>query len=308
MRLIKLVLFALLVLSFSNYQGLANGPEYPTLNTSSYIQTRYTVDLSSTDQFTIPRLRSDIWGDVNENVGYFVEVDVVASPALIYGWIDLKPNEATKLRVGRFYYPFGLEYTTPASKFDTINPTYCLWNFFGYSRDSGVQLSQNFDNFKYAVAFMNGADNQLTDDNESKDVLGRVVLKKFMGVDIGASFHIGTATSTEITRKRVGLELAYNSDKFGLKSEFIYGSDGGVRKLGFYVQPSLWINQALQGLVRYEYWDPDTAGAGDLQTVVTLGVNAFFDDVVKLQINYEFKKEEVDTLNDALLAQLQVMF
>ncbi len=278
------------------------------INISSYIQTRYTFSQSSKDQFSVPRLRSDIWGDVNENVGYLVELDAMVSPAIVYGWIDIKPNKATKLRVGRFYYPFGLEYTTPPSRFDTINPTYCLWDLFGYSRDSGIQISQDFEHFKYAVALMNGADNQTSDDNESKDLLGRFVFKKDGYLDAGLSFHIGKAGSTEAERQRVGAELNYKLGAYGLKAEYIRATDSGIKKWGWYLQPSVWFNSVLQGLVRYEYWDSDTQTANNLQTVTIIGLNAFFDSNVKLQLNYELKQEEVEVANDAFLAQLQVKF
>jgi len=277
-----------------------------TLNVSSYIQARYTVDSSRTDQFTIPRLRSDIWGEAGERLGYLVELDAVTSPAVIYGWIDIKPNKNTKLRVGRFYYPFGLEYTTPPSKFDTINPTLTLWNLFGYSRDSGVQLSQEFETFKYALALVNGADNQAVDDNESKDLFGRWVLKRSKDLKVGLSFQTGAAGTLETARQRLGAELDYKLGPFGLKAEYIRAYDNNVKKWGWYVQPSLFLSSALQGLWRFEYWDPNTQATGDLSTVSTLGINAFFEKNLKFQVNYEFKREEVEISNDALLFQLQL--
>ncbi len=279
-----------------------------TVNISSYLQTRYTFDLSRNDQFTIPRLRSDIWGDISENFGYLIELDATASPAIVYGWIDVKPNKTTKLRVGRFYYPFGLEYTTSPSRFDTINPTYTLWSLFGYSRDTGIQLSQNFDNFKYALAVMNGADNQSADDNEAKDILGRFVYKQSKDFNAGLSFHIGKAGSTEADRQRIGAELDYKLGSFGLKAEYIRARDSSIRKWGWYLQPSFWLNPALQALVRFEYWDPNTQTSGNLQTVTTLGINGLLSSDAKLQVNYELKREDVEVLNDALLLQLQLKF
>ncbi|MFH1347513.1 MAG: porin [Candidatus Margulisiibacteriota bacterium] len=278
------------------------------INISSYLQTRYTIDPSRKDSFSIPRLRSDIWGDIDENVGYLIELDATASPALIYGWIDLKPEKATKFRVGKFYYPFGLEYTTPPSRFDTINPTYTLWNLFGYSRDIGIQFSQDKENCKYAIALMNGADNQTSDDNESKDLLGRYVFKGIKDLDVGLSFQVGKAGTMETERQRIGAELNYKLGSFGLKSEYVRAIDNSVRKVGWYLQPSVWLSSSVQGLIRYEFWDPNTQAAGDRQTITTFGINAFIDPAAKLQVNYELKNEEVDTSNNALLMQLQLSF
>lgn len=304
----KRYIILLIILLFAVSAGaLEVNLEKESINVSAYIQTRYTISPSSTDQFTVPRLRSDIWGNVTENFAYLVELDATTSPALIYGWIDVLPNKVTKIRFGRFYYPFGLEYTTPPSRFDTINPTLTLWNLLGFSRDNGVQLSQNFNSFKYALAFMNGADNQTSDDNEGKDIFGRFVYQGIKDLDVGLSFQVGKVGTTEADCQRIGAELSYVWGNFGLKSEYIRATDNNIKKWGWYVQPSLWVNSSLQGVVRFEYWDPNTQTAANRQTITTLGVNAFFNPKAKLQINYEIKREEAEVENDALLLQLQLM-
>lgn len=277
-----------------------------TVNISAYLQARYSFDSSRTDQFTVPRLRTDIWGDVSSDFGYLVELDAVATPAIIYGWVDYKPDAVTKIRVGRFYYPFSLEYTTPPSKFDFINPTLTLWNIFGYSRDNGLQFSQNWGAFNYSLAVMNGADNQLTDDNETKDLLGRVVYKLSQNLSLGESFYLGKAGTSGADRKRIGAELNYQQGSFGLKAEYIRASDSPVSKIGWYLQPSIWFNPALQGLIRFESWDSDLEASGNLETVTTLGVNAFLNSDAKLQFNYEIKHKESGENNQALLAQVQL--
>lgn len=280
-----------------------------TVNIFNYLQVRFLTDPSVKDQFSVPRARSDIWGNVNPNLGYFFELDATASPAVIYGWMDLKLDTTTKFTLGRFYYPFGLEYTTPPAKFDLINPSVAFWNLFGYSRDNGIQLSQKFESFKYSLAVMNGADNKLSDDNENKDVLGRLVASPGKNLALGISFHNGTAGASEEKRLRLGADLSLDLNPFGLKAECVRARDAVVSKIGFYFQPSYWVNEAWQGLVRFEYWDPDMALAGDRQIVMTLGLNWFFDKTFKFQLNYEIKSEESnETANNALLAQTQLNF
>jgi len=278
------------------------------INYFTYLQTRYSMGPATQDQFTVPRLRTDIWGDLSERVGYFVEYDLAASPALVYGWINIKTS-LTKISLGRLFLPFGLEYTTPPSRFDTINPTTTLWSFFAFSRDIGLQLSRKFEKVKYAVAVVNGADNSLSDDNQNKDLVGRVVFTPVDDMSFGFSRYTGKTGSTEVEKSVSGLEINLKLAGVGLKGEYIAGSVSGADKRGWYLQPLFNLTPLLQGLVRYESWDPNTAVAGDAQSITTLGLNYFFDEGSKLQVNYEIKGEESSpTDNDTLLLQFQVNF
>ena|GEM_PF-1958850 len=289
------------------------------MNGFIYIQPRYTFSPVSNDEFKLYRARIDLWGDISENLAYFLEADFVQSPSIIYAWADIKYDPDVTLRVGRFFYPFGLEYTTPPSKFDTINPTNVLWYYFGYSRDTGIEYKEKLGNVKYELAIVNGADNMNSDDNDSKDFVGRAVIEVEKGSEIGFSYYGGKAgTGTlEADRIRSGMELKYVNDKFSLKSEYItgfgYKNDSGVyqavRGQGYYVQPAYMLTPELQWLLRFEEWDPSIEVAGDKKTVMLLGVNWFFDPAAKLQLNYEIKGEETSqTNNDVFLVQLQLNF
>jgi phosphate-selective porin len=307
MRYIIAVLLLLLFLVNSAHAWEVRVGER-VINIFNYLQVRYTSDPSAMDQFTIPRARIDVWGDVNDKLGYFTETDLMQSPALVYGWIDLKYISKATLRLGKFYYPFGLEYTTPPSQFDTINCTTTLWNLFGYSRDIGMQLSGKFEKFKYYLAVVNGADNSSTDNNKAKDVVGRVVFTPLNKLALGVSYYGGKSGTMEAERVRVGGEINYNEGSFSLKGEYISAKDGNVNKLGWYLQPAYNICN-VQGLARYESWDPDLDISGDKRYIFTLGINWFFDLNAKLQVNYEIKSEETNEVaNNALLTQLQLNF
>ena len=278
-----------------------------TMNIFNYIQTRYCFSPAGTDQFSVPRLRTDFSGDIGKLAGYFIEVDYVTTPALVYGWANVKLPFG-KLSMGRFYEPFGLEYTTPPSNFDTINPTNMLWYYFGYSRDIGIELSNNLGFMKYGVAIVNGADNKFVDDNRAKDLVGRFVFMPNSNLAYGFSGYTGKTGTMEMEKSLAGAEISYNCSIGSLKGEIIGGKMNGANSFGWYLQPLIGIKTPLQLLLRYESWDPNTAIAGDLTGTLTLGVNYFFDEGSKLQINYENKAEETPIDNNALLVQLQVNF
>lgn len=300
------IIFPLILGSMVSAWELKTGDR--KMNISSYLQIRYSGGPASTDQFSVPRLRTDLWGNLSENVGYFVEYDLVAEPSLIYGWINLE-TPLTKITVGRLFLPFGLEYMTPPARFDTINPTNTLWNCFAFSRDIGLQLSKKYKKMKYYVAVVNGADNSFSDDNEIKDLVGRFVLMPTDHIAVGVSGYSGKSGTTEAQKSITGAEINANFGPLGVKGEYITGTMSGNNNTGWYLQPLLNFSSILQGLLRYESWDPNTGTAGDSSNTTTVGLNYFFDTGTKLQVNYEIKGEETtQTDNNALLVQMQVNF
>ena len=64
----------------------------------------------------------------------------------------------------------------------------------------------------------------------------------------------------------------------------------------------------VQPIVKYESFDPDTDTDDDAMSIITAGVNYFFNDWTRLQLNYLYKAEETEVANDEILMQLQVKF
>lgn len=75
----------------------------------------------------------------------------------------------------------------------------------------------------------------------------------------------------------------------------------------------------LQPVFKYDYFDPDmnidkeNYGYAEInnyaRTNMTYGINYFFNDWTRLQINYIMKQEEFESFdNDQILVQLQVKF
>jgi len=65
----------------------------------------------------------------------------------------------------------------------------------------------------------------------------------------------------------------------------------------------------IQPIVKYESYDPNIDEDNDVEDVITFGVNYFFNDWTRLQLNYLYKAEEGNEIaNDEILMQLQVKF
>jgi len=280
-----------------------------TINEYFYFQPKYSSGPAITDSFTISRARIDLWGNIGEKSAYFIEIDAASSQPLVYSWADLLFDANNKITIGRIYYPFSLEYSTPPCKFDTINPTSMLWAYFGYSRDIGIQWSSKYDLYKYYIAVVNGRDWEMTDNNDTKDIVGRCVLYPVKDLGIGISYYNGKSGTTEADKILGGGEVSYIAGDFSFKGELYAGKNSGIETRGWYVQPSYYVLPGIQTLIKYEEWDSDLSVAGNGNIITTLGVNWFYDKTTKLQINYISNKEETaETDNDQLLMQLQLSF
>lgn len=279
------------------------------VNVSGYIQALYSATQPDTSSFSVARLRVDIWADPNETWGYLLEIDPTTTTTLIYGWVDIKSIPWFKLRFGKFYYPFGLEYTTPPDKFDTINPSTALWNYFGYSRDIGAQVLGGVNGFKYYLSVINGQDNSSSDKNNYKDFSGRMTYD-FGGLVIGASLYSGLTGSDEAVDKgRVGGEIKYVNGPFTLKGEFVSGLGEHIRSQGWYAMPIYKALPNVEGVLRYEVFDMNLDEEEDAEYLWTYGVNYYYNDSLKLQINYISNIEEGEKVNDdTFAAQLQLSY
>ena len=64
----------------------------------------------------------------------------------------------------------------------------------------------------------------------------------------------------------------------------------------------------LQPVIKYEAYDENIDADDDAVSVITYGLNYFFNDWTRLQFNYMYKVEEVEVVNDEIMVQLQVKF
>lgn len=89
---------------------------------------------------------------------------------------------------------------------------------------------------------------------------------------------------------------------------------GSVDRAGFWAQAMYMTEWNIQPVIKYEQYDPNTDdenSSSDLamQKITTFGLNYFFNDWTRLQINYLYKAEEDhEEANDEILMQLQVKF
>ena len=299
---------------------------------SGFTQVRYRQDRSINDTADIRRARLDIKGDVTERFDYRTQIEFggTSGPFLLDATAGYKVTPSLKLTAGQFKIPFSQENLSSDEKSDTINRSQVVEALVARStdvignqngRDIGAQASGNaFPNkdsywVDYAIGVFNGSGMNKGDLNEQKDVVGRVVLHPLKELSVGSSYYFGRETLSSSPahrddRDRVGAEFAYLHDPISFKGEYIQGNDGATSKEGEYLQGGYFlIPEKLQGVLKWDRFDPDTELGKNETTIYTLGGNWYFNKWASLQVDYEFKDErgkEID--NNALTGQLTLQF
>ena len=256
-----------------------------------------------------------------------------------------------KFSVGQFKSPFGLELSTPCHKLPTINRSLVVETLAGPFRDIGFLVSGGTGELKilgaetenflsYQLAIMNGTGMNTMDNNRQKDVIGRLAIHPFDFITVGASYRFGkhptlVDDADDDQRSRLGIDVSLEHKNFIVQGEFISGSDkgsyttgggcgdpleihqGSVDRSGFMVLALYKTPWNLEPVIKYESFDPnlDMTATDDptqfIQNTITYGINYFFNEHTRLQINYLYQAEEnarVEHMNDALLVQFQVDF
>jgi hypothetical protein len=310
------VLFFLVQASFAEEKASSE----PALKLNGFTQVSYTHWQEGASEFRIRRARVGLKGDIFKNINYVLQIDATKTPILLDAIVEFSLSSHLGLRIGQFKVPFSLESLTPTSSLDTINRSQpveklCPGRDIGsYGRDIGVMASGKFSTAECFLGIFNGSGINRGDLNKQKDLAARLVLHPLDFIQVAAAFYKGHYSSdigvTPVRKNRSGIEIFLNRFRFSLKGEYIFAKDGQTSGEGWYVQTGYFmLSKKLQSIIKYESYDKDREIAGDRSEVMTVGLNLFFTQNTKFQINYELHREESGSRsNSALLAQFQAGF
>lgn len=296
-----------------------------------YTQVRYQFDdaQGKDDGFDVRRAYLNLNGNLSPYWSYRFQADFSKTPKLIDAYAELKVNDMFNFLIGQAIVPFSIDNITSNTKLDFIDRSQVTEALVGRSkdvigdqngRDLGVQLGGTFlmiNNqplVEYKIALLNGVGINVADKNEAKDVSARVVLHPFAGFGLGGSFYNGVGTwVTPVQNKgrnRLGFEVNYESKRISVRSEYIQGKDGDIKREGYYAQAGYYLfPQKFQLVGKWDVYDTDTDKPDNKLTWYVLGANYYFTPAVKLQFNYTFKNEEAKSTNNNLASiQMQFLF
>ena len=315
--------------------GASGVPSTSSSTVFGYIQPQYNTYFTDNGEntFNFKRARIGVRGRVNRSFSYYV---VLESSAFIGGgdaylldaFVTYDKNEWAKISLGSFKQPFGREVTTACHSLTTIDRSIAADQLVAPQRDMGLMLlgGSNTTKFRYSLALMNGRGLGINDNNEKKDVIGRATYQVLDFMNVGASFRYGYPNNEDDDRTTYGIDASINYKAFTLQGEYIYdegdynraagggcGSEPlelGNKREGAYVMATYDINEKIQPVFKYEYFDQDTEIEKiGYQERMTVGLNYFFNKKTRFQLNYQANIETYNSIdNDALLMQVQVRF
>jgi hypothetical protein len=341
-----LVLFALITMFSVNstFSQGCEGDDATTANDSlapktivfGYLQTQYDYGFTNPDAstFRFKRARIGVRGKVMDDFSYYFMLETspfigsTGDAYLMDAFVTWNKHNWSRVSVGSFKQPFSLEVSTACHSLTTIDRSIVADQLVAPQRDFGLMVlgGNKYTKFNYAVALMNGRGLKVKDDNQKKDIVGRLTYKVTDFATIGASFRYGypIPNNNDDTRTTFGGELLVKLNNFTLQGEYIYdegayfsGAAGGCgttpvelgeKRDGAYAMLTYDTKWKVQPVFKYEYFDPniDVKDIG-YQEMMTLGFNYFFNDKVRLQMNYQAHIETINNVdNDMLLAQLQI--
>jgi|GEM_PF-284848 len=200
---------------------------------------------------------------------------------------------------------------------------------------------------EYALGVFNGSGQNTVDTDKYKDLVGRIAFNApstynslLRGLSAGYSFYKGDKTLTIAGVGKAGVKnrddffISYVRSPLGVTAEYAKGEDDNVVSnaksnvhakghtitffysygdqfvKGFRNQTRYddWWPRTVQPFVRFDWYDPNTSVNNDDQKITTIGLNWFFAQTTKFQINYNIKKETPNLNNDELIAQYQFGF
>jgi hypothetical protein len=292
--------------------------------------------------------------------------------SITYSLLPTVDREAPALTVtvGQQLLPFGLEVPATEELKPVIRNAEFTTSLQLARRDLGLivrgdlfpQMDYGYSYrqalLAYALGVINGSGPNAADDNDHKDLIGRLAFTVpsdynswLRQITIGATAYYGKRNTFladgktlagKGTKQRYGVDFYYNHWPFGLTYELIIGKDvatpgmslaapqranitsraqtatfflsfgeqfvSGFRNQGRYDD---WWPKTWQPFVRYDSLIRDTSKkTGTKVDTLTIGLNVFFAETTKLQLNYNRRDDQLNTLgvSNEILSQLQFGF
>ncbi|HQU73356.1 MAG TPA: porin [Calditrichia bacterium] len=308
-----IVLSVTIVLMFSS---LVSGqteekPAGPSIKFGGY--TQMTMIKSETNKalvFGFERVRLGARGTLNDRMDYRLLVDFKNTdkdldndgdtPGIIkFAYLDLKPNDQLRLRVGKFKTPLGMEWNTPGSQLDIVKRGLAQSLIFHF--DAGAMLYADklgSQKFGFAAGAFNAGPNKANDvgdpaAGQDYTLAARVSLDPDKRVHLEA---FGGSALTSVDSQETVVVLGAGArfkvrDKLQLKAEYVNRDDaqnGGSDGTAYYGQAGYRVHPMLEPLLKYE--NLDVSDNNKDQANFTFGLNIFLNPAKqnesKIQFNY----------------------
>lgn len=260
-------------------------------------QTRYTGLTNSYFDFYRPTAFVGLTGHISSVTLMRLYCDVSdLSGQLLYDlYVDFHWPSGIELRAGQFKPPLGFEALTNPYELKLVDRSLVArkwkpWN----PRDVGIMVSYGSSQFEVAGALVNGngIGQGYEDNNDWKDVCGRVVLKPLAhhGLKFACRGYYGRIDEAGLRFRNLAGEFLLERPPLQVVAEVQHAVQGGCTRNSFYVQASFKFFGLLEPVARFqmEFQSEDKYDFG-----VTGGLNFLvLGDRLKVMLDYNHSRRK----------------
>lgn len=294
--------------------------QYPIVKVGGFIGVQYVYDesekASPNNELRFRHARMHAVGKLSDNLNGLIQFEAKSgTPSISVAFINLNYFPNTEIRVGRIKSPLGIEILGHPLKNPTIdvsNASKAIWP----GCDMGVQVTYKHEYATGTVACQNGNKMAFVDNNDAKNICGKLITTPIEGLGVGGSFYTGKLGSAELSTTRYGAEVNYKKGSLWLRGEFLgaeneqaTGSD--VASIGYYATVAYKLLPQVEAAVRYDAYDPDTDTDDNEKTDITVGLSYYFTPQGwnRVSVNYEIRDDQAnEKVGNFLTFQVQVLF
>ena len=293
---------------------------------SGYVQLNYKWSDDGTSTFLLKRVRVSLAGDIVPKLDYRIQVEL-AKPQIVDAYLQYKPFDQLNVKLGQYKIPFSIENTVYAPlKFEFIDYPLALSRMMGISetvggkslsatgRELGLTLWGGFlkrDGYhvvNYDLGIYNGAGINTKDDNKSKDIAARLMIRPVAGLTLAGSYYRGEFGPDYLERTRYGAGACYDHGPVVVRGEWIGGTTGTPRSeelpagsfdsSGWYVMGGWRIIRSFMAALRYDTLLADTSRRRTRQTNYTVGLTWQPFKYLRCQLNYTYEDYKIASKYD----------
>ncbi len=255
-----------------------------TLKIMGYGQTAYTVQSQNGEEKnTLDLQRFIVMADarITDKISFWLMYDFASSKLHEY-YAQYAFLPALKLRIGQYKQPFTMESLLPPPLISNIyldesvafmagiagDPCYGIGRV---GRDLGVMLTGDLwlkegkPLVNYSIGVFNGSGMNQKENNNQKDVIGQLNLMPLAKTIFSVSFILGTAKAQAASgygcfaegenykRNRFTIGADHKNRIVNLRSEAMWGNDGGAKSMGWYANAEFHLTKRLDLVANYDY-------------------------------------------------------
>ncbi len=324
------------------------GLEMPKI--SGFVQGMYQTNLSDKGELIdntlrMRRVRLSVDGKLSNTVSYKIQGDFSRSPMLVDAFIKYKPCREFAIQVGQFKTPFTLESPINPVNLEIFDYGESVQQLVGYKdvcgvgalgRDLGIMATGSLfpvENAKgyqysivdYAIGVFNGNGANQLDNNNSKDLVGRLeVHPGLKDLTLSGSYYYGKYTKDDnvnCARNRWAAGAQYNDGKLVLRGEYISGKTGYTTDIpedlgyynsnGYYAQAGYYFQvgeQKIMPVLRYEHFAKDASIEKGGTNWYTVGLNYWPLKSVNCKLDYSLVQKEAGDNSHRVVAMVSYKF